>query len=254
MPIVENLYYHLYQEHLVGKSAVILLHGAGGNYLSWPPEMRRLSGFRVYALDLPGHGKSSGHGHQSISAYADAIKKWMEAITLNQVVLVGHSMGSAIALTLALDDNDRISGLILIGCGARLRVSPVLLEDSASITTFQTSIDTIMKWSFSLQASKRLVELTANRMAEIRPSVLHGDLVACDSFDLTDQLEKITQPSLILCGEEDKMTPLSLSRQLASTIRNATLQVVPEAGHMVVLEQPKIVASAVIQFLEGLSG
>ena len=87
MPIAADLYYHAYQEG--EKLPVVLIHGAGGTHLFWPSEIRRLLGFRVFALDLPGHGKSSGRGLQSIAAYATSVLDWMAALTCTGLYLWG---------------------------------------------------------------------------------------------------------------------------------------------------------------------
>jgi pimeloyl-ACP methyl ester carboxylesterase len=250
MPVAADLYYHVYAEDTsTSRSPIVLIHGAGGNHLYWPPEVRRLPGFTVYALDLPGHGESSGSGQQSIEAYTQSILAWMDAIELTPAVLVGHSMGGAIALTLALDAHDRVSALALIGSGARLRVHSDLLENSANETTFHTAIETVAQWSFSTQAPSRLVELATQRMSEVRPSVLNGDFIACDHFDETERIAGIKQPTLLIVGAEDRMTPPRFSIFLSETIPDARLETVPEAGHMVMLEKPQAVADHLLKFL-----
>src|SRR5512144_1734171 len=103
MPVAASLYYFSHNEDERSRPPIILIHGAGGTHLSWPPEVRRLPDQRVYAVDLPGHGKSEGIGRQSISAYARNLVAFMDAAKLSKAVIVGHSMGGAVALTLGLD-------------------------------------------------------------------------------------------------------------------------------------------------------
>ena len=252
MPIAANIYYHVYdRSDTEDKPPLVLIHGAGGTRLYWPPEIRRLPGYRVLALDLPGHGKSPGRGQQSIKNYASGIIDWMNGVKLSRAVFIGHSMGAAIAINLALDHPEQVSGLALIGAGARLKVNPQLLEDTTSQTTFNKAVHTLVSWSFSQGTPARLKELAAERMLETRLSVLHGDLLACDSFDTLDHVSEIQQPTLIVCGDEDKMTPPRLSKYLEREIRNSRLKFVPGAGHMVMLEQPQITAELLVQFLGG---
>jgi len=123
MPFAAGIHYFVREEGDVFRPPVILIHGAGGNHLYWPPELRRLAGFRVLALDLPGHGKSSGVGLQSIRDYASSLMTYMDAVGLSRAVIVGHSMGGAIALTLCLDHAERVAGLGLIATGALARKS-----------------------------------------------------------------------------------------------------------------------------------
>jgi pimeloyl-ACP methyl ester carboxylesterase len=253
MPSIIDIYYHEYEGSDVGqRSAVVLIHGAGGTHLYWPPELRRLAGYRVFALDLPGHGKSAGRGLQSITAYALAVKDWMLALGLHSAVFAGHSMGSAIALTLSLEQADHVNGLILLGAGARLKVAPELLDNAASQTTYQNAVNMVIDWSFGSGAPPRLKELAAQRMAETRSSVLYGDFVACNNFDETERIEQIRQPALVVCGSEDRMTPLRQSQFLMEHIPGAKLKTILGAGHMVMLEKPQAVADTMLGFLEGV--
>lgn len=249
MPIDSSLYYRLSNLGNGIQLPVVLIHGAGGNHLFWPPEIRRMKEFRIYALDLPGHGRSKGHGLQDINAYADIIANWMNSIKLNRAVIVGHSMGGAIALTLAQEYEDKVLGLGLISTGARLRVNPLILDNTAGAQTFPTALSFIINKSFSKEASPRLVSLAQRRLADIRPSVLHGDLLACNKFDLIGSLHNIKDPCLIVSGQNDEMTPPRYSQYLYETIQGATLNLVPGAGHMVMLEKPLIVMNILKRFL-----
>ncbi len=250
MPIESEIYYHLYQDTKdTYAPAVVLIHGAGGTHLYWPSELRRLAGFQVYALDLPGHGKSSGRGMQSIPAYRDVILEWMGAIGLQKAVFVGHSMGSAIALSMALEAPHQVSGLGLLGAGARLRVAPEILENAGQPSTFQSAVQFVIQSSFSPKTSPEFIELARLRMSETRPSVLLGDFQACNEFDETTRLSQIYQPVLVLIGEDDKMTPPRYAQFLADKLPHAELRLVPDAGHMLMLERPQEVAQLLREFL-----
>jgi pimeloyl-ACP methyl ester carboxylesterase len=247
MPIAADIYYHAYQKE--EKLPVVLIHGAGGTHLFWPSEVRRLHGFRVYALDLPGHGKSAGRGQQSITAYAGSVIDWLAALDMHRAVFIGHSMGGAIVQTIALDYPEHVLGLGLVGSAAKLPVNPQLLDDSANPTTFHLAIESIVSWSFGPDVPKSLVEMAGKRFSEVRPSVLQGDLIACDAFDVTDRVMDIVQPALVICGSEDKMTPSRNSQFLADTLPAARLEIIPGAGHMVMIEKPQEVADRLRKFL-----
>jgi pimeloyl-ACP methyl ester carboxylesterase len=148
MPITANLYYTVNRQES-GQYPVLLIHGAGGTHLHWPPEVRRLPGQPVFALDLPGHGKSTGLGQQSIPAYAGAILSWLDAMQINQAIFVGHSMGGAISQYLGLKNPDRTAGLGLVGTGARLRVLPSILDNSANSLTFPSAVAEITSCSYA---------------------------------------------------------------------------------------------------------
>ncbi len=248
MPVAANIYYFERRGNDSYKPPIVLIHGAGGSHLHWPAPVRRLAEYPVYALDLPGHGKSEGRGQQTIEAYAKSIRQWMEAINLRQALFVGHSMGGAIALSLSLQNPNHVIGLGLIGTGARLKVAPELLETASREEFLPNTIETIVDWAFSPEADSRLVEQAAKRMAEIRPTVLHSDFVACNAFNVMDTLESIHSPTFILCGENDRLTPPRYSQYLADHIPDAKLAIIPEAGHMVQLEKPQQVAEALQKF------
>jgi len=255
MPVITELYYSFYGPAMSASPAVVLIHGAGSNRLYWPAEIRRMPGLRVYAIDLPGHGKSSHlSGCQNIGEYAGYLVNWMDAMGLEQVLLIGHSMGSGIALALAIQQPEYVSGVALIGSAARLEVNPELLALASNPQTFPEAVRTIIKWSFSPSASLRLVELASQRMLEGRPDVLYMDLLACNCYDSTESLGKVQSPALLICGEGDKMTPLHRSLHLAGALPAARLEIIPQAGHMVVLEKPKRVAEALGRFAASIVG
>ncbi len=253
MPSIGDIYYHFSGEGGSGhKPVVVLIHGAGGSHLHWPAEVRRLRGCLVYAPDLPGHGKSDGRSRQTIGDYADVLIDWLTELGIHSAFFIGHSMGSAIALTLGLDHPEHVSGLVLIGGGVRLKVSSQLLDYTDSPTTYLTAIKTLIDWSFSEHTPIRMKELAEKRMAETRLSVLSNDLHACDEFDETNRIERIRRPTLILCGREDRMTPLRYSQFLSEKIPGAVLRVIPDAGHMVQLEKPFAVADLTREFLTSI--
>jgi len=253
MPYQDELYYYAYHAQDQDRIPVILIHGAGGDYLHWPVHMRRMSGFRVYALDLPGHGKSKGHGLQSIEGYAQTVIDWMNGMELPRAVLIGHSMGSAISLWMALHHPNRVWGTGLVGAGPRLPVNPTLLEETGHSTTFPTAVDKIIKWSFSPDTERSVVETARERMLETRPSVLHGDFKACNEYDLAGRLGKIKPPVLVVCGEDDKMVPLSLSRELAHGVPKADLEIIPGTGHMMMIEKPEAVVEVLQPFIADIN-
>ena len=253
MPYSTDLYYQAYQADDRRRQPVVLIHGAGGDHLSWPTQLRRLPGYRVYAPDLPGHGKSKGHGLQRVDKFGELIMKWANELGFTKFFLCGHSMGGAISLWLAIYYPDLVQGMILMGTGATLPVNLSLIEELANPKGISTAVDNICRWSFSPKADPRLIESVKKQMLKSRPTVLSSDFRACDAYDLSEKLDQVQIPTLILVGEEDKMTPLRFSEELASGIAEAILEVIPGAGHMVGLEKSKAVAERVLSFLEEVS-
>jgi len=250
MPIAAGLYYFVHGEEFLNRPPVLLLHGGGGSHLSWPPQIRRLSGQRIFTLDLPGHGKSEGLGKQDIAEYSRAVIEFMKAVRLPAAVVVGFSMGSAIALCIALQDRKRVLGLGLIGSGAKLRVAASTLEMAASPSTFPAAVQTIIENSYSAATDPILKELAIKQMMETRQAVLYGDFLACDSFDVMESVKNIRIPTLLICGGEDRMTPPTRSEYLRDQIEGADLHIIERAGHMVMIERPDEVAGLLTGFLD----
>jgi pimeloyl-ACP methyl ester carboxylesterase len=252
MPSAHGIHYFVAEADKYLAPPVILLHGAGGNHLYWPPQVRRLPSRRVLAVDLPGHGKSDGPGRQSVEEYARDIEAFVRAVGLNRLVLVGHSMGGAVAIEFASRHPREVLGLCLVSTGARLRVSPEILQGTADPAAYPGALARIVDLSFGPEASQRLKELASLRMREAPRNTLHGDFLACNAFDATSLVAGLSMPTLILCGDKDRMTPSHHSRWLNTHIANSRLELVPNAGHMVMLELPDVVAGLLDQFVDGL--
>jgi len=251
MPLIETTTGSLFfADHRAAESPyppVVLVHGAGGSHLDWPPQLRRLPKASVIAVDLPGHGKSPGPGRNSVSAYAADIIALLDLLKIPQAIIAGHSMGGAIAQTMALDHTGRVAGLILVGTGARLRVHPDILQ---RFLAEPEAIAALFKdWMWGENAPDSLRQTGYEQLLKTPPEVTHGDYHACNVFDVMERLGQITAPTLIIGGTADKMTPLKYAAHLQTHIPNSQLVTVEGGGHMMALEQPELVAQAIQDWL-----
>lgn len=246
----ERTFYALYQGDVRGKRNLVLVHGAGGSHLDWPSSLRRLGGASVYALDLPGHGRTGGTGRSSIAAYRDILFAFLDTLSLDRAIVVGHSMGGAIALDFALHYPDRLAGLVLVGSGARLRVSPAIL--TGILCDFEATVDLVCDYAYGPGASEQLKRLGRQRMLKTSPEVLYGDYAACDAFDVMERLGEVHCPTLIIGGTADRLTPSKYSIYLRDHIPGAELVLVDAAGHMVMLEESEVVTRAISNIIASL--
>ena len=249
MPIAAGLHYFLHKGGSKLRPPLVLIHNAGGDHLSWPPEIRRLLDQHVITLDLPGHGKTEGPGRQSIQAYAHDVAAFLDGIDLSRAVFIGHSMGGAIALVLALNYPDRVAGIGLISTGPSLPIPASVIENAANQSTLPLAIKRLQELSFGSLAPENLKELFFKSLSGTRQTLLLDDLLACDQFNLTDRLDAIRTPALVVCGTEDKLTPPRFSELLSQRIPGTALQMVDGAGHMLVLEQPRRLAKLISVFV-----
>jgi len=233
---------------------LVLVHGAGGTHLIWPAELRHLAHTCIYVLDLPGHGASPGPGCTNISAYSEIVRDFVDALELPWFVLAGHSMGGAIALDFALAYGQRMAGIALLGTGARMRVSPALLE--AVLHDFNSATEMIVNYSYHASASTVHREIYLRHLRATDPHVLYGDLVACHHFDVVDRIAGVnglTMSTLIICGRQDQMTQPERSIYLHEHIAGSELHILDPGSHNVMVEEPETVANLLAGFLDNLT-
>lgn len=253
MPVAAGLYFSCSQGGNQWPAStqppVILIHGTGSNHLCWPAALRRLPACRVLAVDLPGHGRSEGVGLQSLDGIADRLVDFLEALGLYRAVFVGHSMGGAIALNLALRRPGHVSAVGLIASGAYLDVPPELVHSLSSPVAFDSGFAYIEARLGGLQTPPALLEQATRMLRETRPSVLCADWLACSRHDLRQQVAGVSVPAWLACGAADRLTPLAFSHFLASHLPAAELQILPGAGHLVFIEESEALAAGLLAFL-----
>jgi pimeloyl-ACP methyl ester carboxylesterase len=249
MPINHGIYYSLHEEGSRDSLPAVLIHGAGGDHLYWPASIRRLAGQTVLGIDLPGHGKSSGNSQQSLWSYAGWLADFLTQIGYYQVVLVGHSMGGCLALAMALEYPGQVAGLGLISTAPHIDFSGDLLNLAAHPASFPLVVEALTHLAFSPSTDLNLVQDASRRLSETRPSLLYSDLMACAVFDAHARLNAIKVPTLVMTGMDDQITPPGSARALAVSLPNASVYIIPAAGHMAPLEQPDEVAGRLGQFL-----
>lgn len=243
----EGRVYYVYRRPVAeGRPPVVFIHGAGGSHQHWLCQVRDLPHAPTYALDLPGHGRSEGPGRDTIGAYGDWLISFLDAVGVDRAILVGHSMGGAITLDVALRFPWRVAGLGLVGTGARLRVAPAILEGIRQ--DFHGAVDLICRWAFGPQAPAEMVRRGRRQMSQTPAEVLHGDFTACDRFDVMDRLGEITAPAVVVTGTQDVLTPPKYATYLRDHLPRATLHLIEGAGHMVMLENPSAVVEALASF------
>lgn len=230
---------------------VVLVHGAGGNSLLWKRTLQYLSGTsKATAVDLPGH-PSGEITCKSVGDYSEALHSFITDAGLDRPAVCGHSMGGAIALTLAIEHPDDLGGLVLVSTGAKMGVDQRILEGLRG-HTLPTIDRLITPWSF------HTIDLGLGREARTalsvsNPEVFLNDYLACQGFDVRSSLPSVDAKALIVCGDKDRMTPPKWSHYLSANIPGSELRFVKDSGHMVPLEKPEALAQLLQAFLSGLT-
>ena len=237
-----GIWYADHRDPIVHRTPVLMIHGAGGTHLDWPAELRRMAEANAITPDLPGHGRSNGPGFNTAAGYAAALVGLLEALKLKQVIVLGFSMGGAIAQVMALHHKARVAGLILLATSAKLTIHPAMLNGLQ--TDYDTTLQTLIDRQWAEEASEQVKRLSLRRLQEIDPAVLRRDYQAVHSFDGRDHLSQIQVPTLILSGTADRMTPPPDSDYLHEKIAGSQLVRIGGGGHLMALEQPQAVADA----------
>jgi pimeloyl-ACP methyl ester carboxylesterase len=226
---------------------IVLLHGAGFDHSTWALHSRWFAhhGYNVLAPDLPGHGRSSGAALPTIADMAEWTAALIDAAGAAKARLVGHSMGSLIALETAARHPAKVSALGLIGTAAAMTVGPDLLK--AAEANDRAAIDMVSIWGLGFQAELGgslapglWMHSGAQRVLErCRPGVLFNDLSACNSYqNALAAAAQIKVPATFILGERDMMTPAKAGKTLAAALPNSHTVVLRGAGHMMMAEQP----------------
>lgn len=252
MPVLANIYYTHYQGSSSSRPPVILIHGAGSNHLCWPVEIRRLRDATVYAIDLPGHGKSAGTAHHRVSSYQSAIIDFIAQLGHNQAVLVGHSLGAAIALQLALDHPQHVAGLVCISAAASFHIDPTFINLFRLPQTQKKALELLGRFFVPQHGKTNWYPNLLKSLATVRNSLWYADLRATAHFDLREKLSRITTPTLVLAGEEDPLVPISAAVHLVRQLPNARNKAFPQHGHLLMLEDPTGVAHEIQRFYSHL--
>ena len=232
--------------------ALLAVHGSGGDHTHWPPEFRHLTQWAVYTIDLPGHGRSSGCGRERVEAYADFVEELVAALQRRRVIAVGHSLGGAIVQELALRSPAWMCAAVLVGTGARLKVSPDIFEVLKRDP--HAAVDRICDRAFGPAASAAMIDAGRRGLLATQRTVMVGDFCACNRFDIMDRVAAIRLPTLIVSGDSDRLTPPRYGEFLQSHIPGADHVILKQTGHMLMLERPRAFVEAVTAFLDKLAG
>ncbi len=240
---------------------LVFIHGAQHDHSVWGLQTRYLAhhGFSVLAPDLPGHGRSAGSPRTTIEAMADWVLALLSAAGARRAALIGHSMGSLIALEAAARAPDSVSRLVMVATAAPMTVSDALL--SAARDDEQAAFEMINLWSHSGVTHRPgspgpgFSPFVANLrlMQRQRPGVLLNDFSTCNTY--TRALERAASlrcPVQFVLGSADAMTPPKAARALIAACPDARVVTIPGAGHNSMAERPDAVLDALRTFLSPL--
>jgi pimeloyl-ACP methyl ester carboxylesterase len=243
----KNIYYQIRGNE--AENVIIFIHGSGGNSNIWKHQLNNFDGnSSVVAVDLPSHDQSDNFSELSLDLYVDVIKALVESLNAKKIMLAGHSLGGAVIQSYYLKYPDKVSALILIGTGARLRVLPSTFDILKK--NFQEYLNLSPMGAFYRKTPKEITDYYIQELSKTDKEALYADLSICDKFDVMDKMNLIKIPCLIICGKDDKLTPPKYAMYFNDKIERSELILIDKAGHIVMLEKPDEVNQAIEDFIE----
>jgi len=237
---------------------VIFIHGAQQDHSCWGLQSRWFAhhGFSVLVPDLPGHGRSGGEPLLSVEALAEWIVALLDAVGVDRATLVGHSMGSLVALEATARYPERISRAVLIGSSLPMLVSPALLDATRDNEAQAMAMINAFSYSACSQIGGNtvpglwLLGMNKRLMERQKKGVFHVDMNACNAYvRAPESLAGIAAPLLIIAGQQDRMTSPKAAKALLALIPGARLVAVEGSGHALMAERPDAVLDALRDFI-----
>lgn len=234
---------------------VLLIHGAGMDGTVWQLQTRYLAyrGFRAVAVDLPGHGHSEGDALASVEDMADWVARFVEVAGFGSVHVVGHSMGTFIALELASRYPALTSSITLCGTATAMPVHPDLLD--AAEKDLPAAAALMAAWGHAKPAHLGLNPTPglwmiggARALVEnSKPGALATDFQACMAYRGAEAAAAATAcPATVVIGLGDKMTPAKGGRAVAAALGSPTVVELADTGHTMMIENPRAVKRAIL--------
>ncbi|HYN65323.1 MAG TPA: alpha/beta hydrolase [Ornithinibacter sp.] len=236
---------------------LVLVHGAAEDSRIWQSQLADLADeFTVVAWDEPGAGRSSDLTQGlALAGFADALAALMASLRLGPAHVAGSSWGGTVALELYRRHPGLVATLVMIDTYAGWKGS--LPPDEVRARVNRTlrmlasppgGFDPTLPGLFAAEPTPAVVRLLADVAADVRPASLRHELTVMADTDLSDLLPHVAVPTLLVWGDSDARSPLTVARQFEEAIPDAELVVIEGAGHLSILEQPEQVNAAVRRF------
>ena len=229
------------------KDSIVFVHGSGMDHTVWTLFSRHFArhGRNVIAVDLPGHGRSDGEPRDTIEAMSDWIVDLLDALGLQQAAIVGHSLGSLVALDCAARHPTRVRAIALVGSTAPMPVSDAILDAAAA--NDPAAFNMLTEYGYSKRhlyggnsnPGMWMVGSTLRLFERSRPGVLHADMTACNQYQAgLERAATVQCPVLAVLGKADRLTPVRGTQPLLDALPSPTVRILEGSGHTLMVEAP----------------
>jgi len=250
--LIKGINIHIIKGDKIDKSRPTLLfvHGAGQRSYGWRFQegpFKNHSDFNYIALDLPGRAGSEGDVYKTVTDYKDFLLDFIEELKLENIIMIGHSMGGAIAMLIAIENPELLKAIVLIATSPKLAVAQQTLDKVRE--NYDEFCEISPTRAFAEESPKELKDEYREGLIDTGSDVCYADLIACNEFDITDEVNKIKVPTLIISADKDIMTPWKNGEYLHQQIYGSEFQLIKDSGHFVMQEKAQETNSILSQFL-----
>jgi 3-oxoadipate enol-lactonase len=251
----------IYYEVAGDGPAIIFVHGLGGTGNVWHAQRQGLAKFfRVVTLDLPGSGRSDrSEKSYTMERWADQVVGLADALKLDTFALVGHSMTTILAQKAAAKYTDRLQALVLCGPLTELTAAGkeafVKRAEMVQKDGMLAVADAVLAGALSTgtrEANPVLAGLYREMLLANDPAAYAAQCHALINGSARSDQPNIKCPTLILLGDQDSVTPLSMARAIAGAIPRCAIGVIPATAHLTMAERPEVFNAKLLEFLAGL--
>lgn len=235
-----------------GKGPPILyIHGNTGSS-RWFSKVMDIPGYKTLALDLPNFGRSPALSVEAdIHVYADYVKQFIDAARLEQPVVVGHSLGGAVAQSLALRYPESLRALVLVDSSSpkglltpkdRHPLIEMMRKDKGMLAQALAATTPALQ-------DKALFESLVDDAAAMAEKAWIGNAEALSRFDVSELTPKFQKPVLVLWGRNDFIVTELMARETAQAYGGAVFEIYENVGHSVIVEAPQSFKDSLLKFL-----
>ncbi len=245
------LHYWYWPTYDKNNTAIIFLHGWRLSGEVWLPIVRYLldKDYNIFSLDLPGFGRSEMPPENfNLADYAEIVRLFIKKMEIKKVIIVGHSFGGRVAVKLIADNPDLVEKLILANSAGLRQSREFYLRVKKMIARI---LRPLFKLPFFRMMRIRIYRLIGAEDYITLPDEMKQVFLNVVNEDLTPVLPQLGKiPTLIIWGEHDKETPISLALAFRRNIVNSELVILPRAGHLSFFDQPLLFSQALNDFLD----
>jgi pimeloyl-ACP methyl ester carboxylesterase len=254
---------NVFDPNPIGFPVALLIHGLGADGSAWYYQIDALknAGLRPIAIDLPGFGKSPNHLlHWTIENVRDACFVEMQQLGIEKYTVIGHSLGGAIALSMAVEYPQTIEKLCLINSFAHLR--PAKLDEwryllrrfiRAMMLSPKAQAEIVANRIFPEASQADFRDVVVQKIIQTDTRAYKNAMKSIALFDMRRELSRISIPCLVITSEHDNTVSKTIQQQMTRKIPTARQEIIPRGGHAVIIEQPESVNQKILNFLKNPS-